>query len=998
MEKPTMTENANCPAPALEPGAVLHGFKILRVRPLDALRLTAYEMEHRKTGARVLHLHSFEKENLFAVGFRTPPYDSTGVPHILEHSVLAGSEKYPLKDVFNELLRSTMQTFINAFTYPDKTIYPVASQIKADFYNLARVYTNLVLKPRLLKETFYQEGHHYEFIPPDDATGDLTISGIVYNEMKGAYSSPDSLMYKGLQENIYPQTVYSFDSGGDPEIIATLTYEQFVEFHRKYYSPGNASFFIYGDIPTVEHLKFLQEMLKGFVATEVRSEIASQERLSAPRTIRGTFPLGREESLQKKATVNMAWLMSENVDYETTLLLEMTSALLTGSAASPLRKSLIDSGLGEDLSPVSGMETELKQLMFCVGLRGTEAASAGKIEQLILSTLEEIAQKGFAPELIEGVLHQVEFHGKEINRGSYPYGIALMGKVYRTWLYGGDPLIGLDFPAVIATIRENIAARPELFQNLIRQWFLNNTHRVLQIMEPDYDFAAKKEKAFNEKMARIKAGLRETELQQILTAARELKKYQSDPDLPSAAKTIPKIKVSDIPREVEKIPSQNVMLDGICAYEHEIFTNDVLYLNFAFDISHVPEYLQIYLPLLGKLTCGMGAAGLTYEEMAKLIALKTGGLGYDLACGNTADAAQSWQKMIFSVKSLYRNVPEALQITADLLTAGDLACEARLRDLVAERKNALHAAVVPSGHIFAKRAAGAALTLPAYRDEQWHGRTQLRFIYQTAAQLDGDIKMLTEKMRDLRQAVFNRNNLIINITADSSGLTLAEKEMAAFTDKLPEGGIKSVSSFSVPKRIAAGIALPSQVNYCARTLPAPAYADKATAMLLVASRYLSNGYLYKTIRVQGGAYGGMSLYDPTLGLFSFLSYRDPHIAQTINAFRKAESIIAQSKISREEINKAITGTIAMLDKPTDPAGRGVTAMMREFAKVTDEMRQQVRDRILKASAAQLKEATRQYFAQAGDRAACAVYGTAEKINEANEQLAEKLTLESLLDT
>ncbi|MEQ8214493.1 MAG: insulinase family protein, partial [Smithellaceae bacterium] len=415
-----MSDQLKCPPPTLRAGDVLHGFKILRVETLPGVRITAYEIEHEKTGARVLHLHSADRENLYAIGFRTPPADSTGLPHILEHSVLAGSEKYPLKDVFKELMRSTLQTFINAFTYPDKTVYPVASQIKEDFFNLARVYTDLVLHPRLLKETFSQEGHHLEFTAPDDLTSDLTISGIVYNEMKGAYSSPDSLMYKAIQESLYPQSVYAFDSGGDPDVIPTLTYDEFCKFHRAYYSPSNARFFIYGDIPTAEHLAFLEEMLAGFERVDVNSAIKSQERFTCPRTVRSTYPVETNESLTRKSSVNLAWMLSENTDYENSLILEIISGLLVGNPASPLRTALIDSGLGEDLTPVSGIESDLKQLLFAVGLRNVDSADAPQIEKLILAALENIVSTGYDTDLIEGRLHQFEFHGIEIVRGAYP--------------------------------------------------------------------------------------------------------------------------------------------------------------------------------------------------------------------------------------------------------------------------------------------------------------------------------------------------------------------------------------------------------------------------------------------------------------------------------------------------------------------------------------------------------------------------------------------------
>ena len=402
----------SCPAPTLNAGAIHHGFEVIRVEEIPDIGVTAYEMEHKITGAKVLHLHSNDTENLYAIGFRTPPLDSTGVPHILEHSVLAGSERYPLKDAFNELLKGTLQTFINAFTYPDKTLYPIASQIKADFYNLARVYTDLVLRPRLLKETFLQEGHHLEFAKPEDINSDLTVSGVVFNEMKGAYSSPDSLMYKAIQENLYPDTTYACDSGGNPDDIPSLTYEQFAGFHHRYYSPSNARIFLFGDIPTMDHLVFLEEMLSGFPRVNVDSQVLDQPRWQQPASVRGYYPVGMNDGLEKKTAVNLAWMMADNTDYETATLLTIVSGLLIGNSASPLRKVLIDSGLGEDLSPVTGIEHDLRQIAFAVGLRGTEADKAPEIESLVMGTLKKLADEGFDRELIEGTLHQVEFHGK----------------------------------------------------------------------------------------------------------------------------------------------------------------------------------------------------------------------------------------------------------------------------------------------------------------------------------------------------------------------------------------------------------------------------------------------------------------------------------------------------------------------------------------------------------------------------------------------------------
>ena len=992
-----MPEQLTFPQPTLKAGDILYGFKVLRVQIFADLRVTAYEIEHDKTGAKVLHLHSFDRENLYAIGFRTPPADSTGLPHILEHSVLAGSEKYPLKDVFKELMRSTLQTFINAFTYPDKTIYPVASQIKADFYNLARVYTDLVLKPRLLKETLFQEGHHLELATPGDLGSPLIISGIVYNEMKGAYSSPDSLMYKVIQENLYPDSIYAFDSGGDPDVIPSLTYEQFKNFHRTYYSPTNARFFLYGDIPTADHLQFLEGELAGFDRVKVDSAITSQPRLTKPRSVRGTYPVGKDETLDHKTMVNIAWMLTENCDYETALFLEIISGLLVGSPASPLRKALIDSGLGEDLTPTSGIESDLKQLLFCAGLRNVNGKDVKKIEKLIFKTLRNIVADGFDSELVEGILHQVEFHGKEIVRGSYPYGISLMGHIFQTWLYDGDPLIGLDFPKTIEDVRRRWEADPQIFQKLTQQWLVDNPHRLLAIMEPDPDFSAKKDKSFQKKMNKLKSSLTKEELTQIDVQAAQLKEFQSQEDTPEAAAMLPKLKVEDIPRKVDIIPTQIGMLENVQTLTHDLFTNGIAYVDLVFDLGHVPEELQHYLPLLGKMTTGMGAAGFSYEEMSKRIALKMGGFGYDLSTGFTADAKASFQKMIFSLSSLYRNLPAAINIITDILSAGDLSAEARMRDLISERKNNLQSAIVPSGHIFAKRAAGAALSLPAYRDEQWNGRTQLRFVQQNAGNFETAKSDLQEKLHHLKSLVFNKENMLINITADDQGIKIVYENILQLLRKLPANKVVQEKKQPQLAPVYAGIAVPTSVSYVASVLKAPAYIDPSAAMLMLGSKELSNSYLYKHIRVQGGAYGGMSSFDPSLGLFSFISYRDPHIAETLQIFKDAQAFFSQNEMAEGDMEKAIISTIGALDKPLDPSGRGYAAMMRIVAGATDEMRQNFRDNVLAATPRQVKDTLKEYFSAATKSKAVAVYSASEKLTEANLVLNKKLILENLIE-
>ncbi|MGZ3579331.1 MAG: insulinase family protein, partial [Syntrophales bacterium] len=966
-----MTVSNSCPVPTLAAGVLLHGFRVLRVLQIPEIRITAYELEHFITGAKVLHLHCDDHENLYTIGFRTPPENSTGVPHILEHSVLAGSDRYPLRDVFNELHRGTLQTFINAFTYPDKTIYPVASQVRADFFNLARVYTDLVLRPRLLRETFSQEGHHLEFSNPEDLASELVISGIVFNEMKGAYSSPEALMYKAIQQHLYPDTPYAFDSGGSPEDIPLLTYDQFKAFHRTYYSPTNARFLLYGDIPTADHLAFLEEMLAGFDRVELDSAIKSQSRWQEPAYIHGYYPIAKEDDPRRKTAVNIAWMMAENVEYETALLLQIISGMLVGSAAGPLRKALIDSGLGEDLSPLTGVEPDLKQIAFIVGLRGTDPDKTESIEKLIIDTLKDIAKSGFDHALIEGTLHQVEFNGKEIVRSTYPYGIILMGRAYHTWLYDGDPLEGLNFPRAIEEIRRKWEANPELFQDITRKWFLENPHRLLSVMEPSKTYQAEKEEAFEKKMALLKASLSGGDLENIRKNAQALKKFQAEPDAPAAAAALPRLRISDISRSIETIPTVKTATENVPVMMHDIFANGIGYLDLAFDVSDVPEALQPYLPLLAKLIANMGAAGLNYEEMAKRIVLKTGGIGYHLSAGMTMEGSNSWQKLIFRVKALHRNIADAVSIISDILIAGDMSNETRMRELIAERKNDLHASVIPSGHTFARRSAGQALSIAAYRDEQWHGRTQLKFISLIAGEFDERKKEVLDRLTLLQHTVFRRDRVQVNLTADAEGLSLLRESIPGFVGRLSGNGGVGKPSTPPSSMIHKGIAIPAQVSYVAKVLQAPAYADPLSAPMFVLARELSSGYLYKHIRVQGGAYGGMSIYDPMSATFALLSYRDPNISSTLNVYRKAEEFISQNKISREELDKTVIGTIGSLDKPMDPSSKGYIAMIRDFTGLTDRDRLKFRNAILDMTPELLLDAASHYFTEAADTAVIA---------------------------
>jgi len=757
-----MSADHGCPPPTLKERDELHGFRITRVCEVPEIRATAYEAVHLATGAKFLHLHCDDRENLFTITFRTPPPDSTGVAHILEHSVLAGSEKYPVRDAFTELGKGSLKTFMNAFTASDFTCYPLASQVPADFYNLATVYTDLVFRPRLRRSTFMQEGHRLEV----DEEGTLAISGIVYNEMKGAYSTAETVARRLSLQGLFPDTPNGFESGGHPRQIPDLTYEAFREFHRRYYSASNSRLFFYGNLPTAGHLEFLARVLQGLTRVEVDSTVPAQPRWSAPRTLTEAYPAGADDPLEKRSTVNIAWMTAPVQEAEQQLILMVLEEALIGNAAAPLRKALIDSGLGEDLSPSSGFDNWYKQAPFVVGLRGTDAAQAEAIEELTLSTLRTIARDGLPPDLIEGAFHQVEFKGLEITRKPLLFPLMLLFRCLGTWLHEEDPLAPLRFPSLIGGLRERWRAEPDLFRQGVQRWLVDNPHRLRAVVVPDRELAAQSEAELKAKLAARRAKMSAQEVEEIRRTAAALLEEQRAGEDPAALASLPVLRVEDIPPQIEIVPTVESRRQGAVCFEHDLFSNGVAYCDLAFDVSDVPEDLQMYLPLLGGAITGMGAAGMDYEAFATRKAMVTGEVSAELRARGRIDGKGTAQFLALRGRALLRNVPEMVAILRQILVSGDLTDRARLHDILAEQRNETRAAVAPSGHTFAARAACAGLTLAAYRDEIWHGVTQVGFASGLLRRFEGDAENIRASLEKLRAHLFRRGRVTVNLTGD----------------------------------------------------------------------------------------------------------------------------------------------------------------------------------------------------------------------------------------
>lgn len=973
----------HCPPATLKQGQEAFGFLVERIVPIPDVRATAYETRHRRTGAHLLHLHCDDRENLYAITFRTPPPDSCGVAHILEHSVLAGSQNYPLKDVFNELVRGSLNTFINAFTAPDFTCYPVCSQVRADFYNLASVYTDLVLRPLITKSTFMREGHHLEV----GEDGQLAIRGIVYNEMKGAFSTPERVSQSATLQGLFPDTPYGVESGGLPERIPDLTYGDFRAFHRQFYSPSNARFFLYGHLPTRGHLEFVARQLEGFDATEVASTVPKAQRWTAPREVHQYFPTGPDDPEQRRTTVNIAWLTASAADLEERLILEVLEEALVGNPAAVLRKALIDSGLGEDLSPSTGLVTWYKELPFVVGLRGTDPQKAGQIERLTLDTLDRIARGGISSDLLEAAFHQVEFKGLEITRSQMPFSIVLLFRCLSSWLHGSDPLPPLTFPTLMSTLRARWTADADLFRKAVGRWLVENPHRLRSVTAPSRTLAGEKEKELSVRLAEKKAAMTEAQLQEIRSSAQALAAEQQEKDSPEQLARLPRLRIDDIPRDVETIPTEEGLVGGARVLEHDLFSNAIAYLDVAFDISDIPEKLQPYLPLLGAAATGMGAAGMGYEALATRRALVTGGVAAQLEAGQRLAGEGTLQQFVLRARALRRNVPAMVAVVRDILVSGDLDDRTRLKDILSEERNQLRATVAPQGHRFSWRSAAAGLSLSAWRDEQWHGASQIRFLGEIADAFDARFDRIRENLAELRQRVFRRDRVIINLTADGDCLAALRDPVRQLITALPEGGKPEAPSAAQLSRVNVGVAIPGDVCYVSRVIPSPRYNDPAAPALFVLAAHLATALLYKKIRVEGGAYGGFSVYAPLSGQLAMLSYRDPHLERTLEVYDSAIDWFIQEGLGPDELRTTIIGAVGKLDRPMDPAEKGWQAMRRILLGLTDNDRQRFRRGLLATDAAAMRGCATDILRAALPSAPQAVYAPRERIEKVNAEIS-----------
>jgi Zn-dependent M16 (insulinase) family peptidase len=974
------------PETELKMGLKLHGFEVRDITPLEELNATLYQLRHHGSGARLVHLATADDNNLFAVGFHTPPPDSTGVAHILEHTVLCGSRNYPVRDPFFSMLKRSLNTFMNALTSSDWTLYPFSSMNGKDFYNLMDIYLDAAFYPLLRERDFRQEGHRLEFADPADPSSSLEFKGVVYNEMKGAMADPSSLISRRLNQALFPTTAYGKNSGGEPSDIPNLTWEDLRNFHATYYHPGNAFFFTSGNFPLEKHLEKIESrVLSRFKPCEAAGGIGDEVRFAEPKRVTETFPVDPGEPVEKKSMVQVAWLTCPIADNFERTSLSLLSTLLLGNPAAPLYQALMESRLGQNLAPSTGYHDDYRETYFAAGLQGTDPEAAEEIEKLVLSVLEKSARDGFNLERIEAAMQQLEFAHREVTGDQYPYALILLMRLIGPWIHNDDPVSPLQLSHDLDRIRRELEAGP-FFENLIRKHLLGNPHRVTLLLKPDPERKGREERETAQKLAKIREKLTEEDRERIVREARDLQAAQeAEEDL----SCLPTLELADIPAEERPVPSKPSTVEGISLRWFDQPTNGIGYFLAHLDAENLPEDLRPFVPLFCAALTHMGAAGHTWQEMAERIAAATGGIRASTAILEDPGKLDGFGAVVeIRGKALIRNQGRMFEIFSDLFGAPEFTDLDRLQTVVNQVKTNLDNSIPGSGHSYAARGAASDLTPGARLRDQWAGLAQVRFVREIAALKPEDLAGTAEKLKAIGKILLRRRGLRCALTAEKAAFPVIEAALAPFLKEFPSGegtGAAAVVSFTpAPGRKGWTASLP--VAYVTRVFRAVPFSHPDAAALMVLARLLRAGFLHREIREKGGAYGGMATFDPEAGLFSLLSYRDPQLTRTLNVYREAAEWAAAGSFGGEEIKEAILAVFSDLDRPLSPGGKGT----REFAYLrqglTPEMRRRLREGVLAADGEKLADVARRYLLEGWQKSAVGVIAGEDALRKADREL------------
>lgn len=931
---------------------VYEGFKLIEDVYIEEIKANGKVFEHEKTGARLLNISNDDDNKVFAIGFRTPPNDSTGLPHILEHSVLCGSRKFDVKEPFVELLKSSLNTFLNAMTYPDKTIYPVASRNEKDFKNLIDVYLDAVLYPNIYKypEIFMQEGWSYSL---ENKDSELKYNGVVYNEMKGAYSSPDSLVFRKITETLYPDTIYSHSSGGDPEVIPELTYEDFIAFHKKYYHPSNSFIYLYGDGDLIEQLKFINdEYLSNFERQEIDSEIGTQEPFEEMKEYTYTYSLSEDDSTENKSFLNLNFSIGSALDINENLALTVIEYLLLETPAAPLKKALLEAGIGK--SVFGEFENGIKQPYFSIVAKDANENDKDKFKKVVFDTLESLVKGGIEKELIEAAINKIEFILREGDYRGYPTGIVYYTKAMDSWLYGGDPFVNLAYESVLENAKR--ALHTKYFEDLIEKHILNNPHSSFAVLKPEKGLLQRKERELDEKLSKYKNELSDKEIESIIEKGKKLKERQLTKDTKEALNSIPSLEIEDINKEADKLPLEIKEENGVKVLFHEVETNKIGYLKLLFNVKVLPKELLPYAKLLSDVIGKIGTKNYSYGSLANAIGIHSGAIFFNVTSyvksGNPKDFSAVF---MVKAKALMDKLDKTTELIGEILENTLFDDKERVLQNLREIKSYYEMSMFSSGHIVAAKRMMSYFSPKGSFDEIIDGIGYYKFLCDIEKNFESKWDEVKKNLEKTREELFNKSNLTVSFTSDKEDYDSVKNPIESITKILGDKKVAEVTyDFNLEDSCNEGLLTQGNVQYVAKGGNFINNGYKYNGSALVLETIANFDYLWNNVRVQGGAYGVVPRISRSGNMF-ITSYRDPNIKETLKVYDEMPGYLKELEVDEETMTKYIIGTISKLDSPLTPSMKSEYAIEQYYMGISHETKQRERNEVIETKLNNIKD-------------------------------------------
>lgn len=926
------------------------GFKLVEEKKIKELNSISKIFIHEKTGARLFKLENNDDNKVFSISFRTPPKDSTGVAHIIEHSVLCGSRKFPVKEPFVELVKGSLNTFLNAMTFSDKTMYPVASRNTKDFFNLMDVYMDAVLYPNIhtTPEILMQEGWHYELENKED---EITYKGVVYNEMKGAFSSPDSINSRKIQESLFPDTPYGVESGGDPDVIPELTYEAFKDFHKTYYHPSNSFIFLYGDGDTLEELQFLNDnYLMNFDKININSKIPSQKSFEKQRDLIIDYPISSTEKEEDKTFLSLNYVVGNSTDSELYLAFEILEHLLLETPAAPLKKALIDANLGKDV--FGSFDNSIFQPTFSVVVKNSNENEKARFEQVVFDTLTKLVKDGIDKKLVEASINIKEFNLREADFGGYPKGLIYNISCMDSWLYDENPLLNLEYEPVLQKIKSALTS--SYFEKLIEKYLLSNTHRSLLVLRPKKGLAEANDERIKEALARYKNSLSEKELEKLIEQTAKLKERQMAEDSQEDLEKIPLLSIKDINPKAEVYPIEEKQIDKIKVLHHPIFTNNIAYVSLYFDASGVEQDLIPYMSLLSSILGKIDTKNYQYQDLSNEINIHTGGIGYQCkTMGECGSDEIFYPKFVVKAKALVSKLPTLFKLTGEIVSNTKFDDKKRLKEIIQELKSRFERRIIERGHTVAVSRINSYFSLAAKYENLLSGIDFYKFIVDLDKNFDDKADCIISSLEKVKNSIFNKNNLIVSITAEQENYEQFKSNFHIFDECIGNNVVSPESYKFELSPLNEGLMTSAKVQYVAKAFNFKKLGYSYNGGLQVLRVIASYDYLWNRIRVQGGAYGAMNGFGLSGNMY-FASYRDPNLKETLDVYNEMKSYLRNFNANTREMTKYIIGTISNLDSPLTPSMKGEQAAEYYIRHISHDTLQKERDEVLSTTAEVIK--------------------------------------------